>query len=68
MMAVEPYQQRVIDEKKELDEKREKLELFFVTSKFAKLDQAEQDRLRIQSEIMSTYSEILRLRIVAFGL
>lgn len=67
-MAAEPYQQRVIDEKKELDERREKLDLFFVTSKFAKLDQAEQDRLRIQSEIMSAYSEILRLRIVAFGL
>ena len=68
MMSIEPYQQRVIDEKKELDEKREKLELFFVTSKFTKLDQAEQDRLTIQSKIMEAYSDILQLRIVAFGL
>jgi hypothetical protein len=68
MMAVEPYQQRVIDEKKELDEKRENLELFFVTSKFARLEQAEQDRLKIQSKIMEAYSDILQLRIVAFGL
>lgn len=58
----------MIDEKRELDERREKLDLFFVTSKFARLDQAEQDRLKMQSKIMAAYSDILQLRIVAFNL
>jgi hypothetical protein len=61
-----PYQQRVIDEKRELDDKREKLNTFFVSSHFRNLDQAEKDRLRMQHQVMGLYSQILQLRIAAF--
>lgn len=61
-----PYQQRVIDEKKELDEKLLKLFNFFSTDAFNKLDSAEKGRLRIQHSIMMAYSEILGQRIANF--
>jgi hypothetical protein len=61
------YQQRVVDEKAELDEKREKLLAFFNTDLFHGLGQAEKDRLRIQHSVMGVYSEILHQRITAFS-
>lgn len=61
-----PYQQRVVDEKVELDEKQEKLLAFFNTDLFRGLDQAEKDRLRTQHGVMGVYSEILHQRISAF--
>jgi hypothetical protein len=62
-----PHQQRVVDEKAELDEKREKLLAFFNTDLFRGLDQAEKDRLRTQHGVMGVYSEILHQRIAAFS-
>jgi hypothetical protein len=61
-----PHQQRVVNEKAELDEKREKLLAFFNTDLFRGLDQAEKDRLRTQHGVMGVYSEILHQRISAF--
>lgn len=61
-----PHQQRVVDEKKELDDKRDKLVAFFSTDLFRGLDQAEKDRLRTQHGVMGVYSEILHQRIAAF--
>jgi hypothetical protein len=64
--SIPPHQQRVIDEKAELDEKRTKLKAFFDTPIFAGLDPNEQDRLCAQSEAMGNYSDILSQRIAAF--
>jgi len=63
-----PHQQRVLDEKKALDEKVKALIAFIDTSPvFETLDIAEQMRLREQSEIMWEYSEVLGQRIAAFS-
>lgn len=64
---MEMYQQRVVDEKTELDNKRNKLLAFFNTDEFRRLDQAEKDRLRTQNGIMGVYTEILQQRITAFS-
>lgn len=64
---IQPHQQRVIDEKTELDDKRTKLLSFLNTDLFYSLDQAEKDRLRTQHGIMGLYSELLGQRITAFN-
>jgi hypothetical protein len=61
-----PHQQRVVDEKADLDEKIEKLGLFFATPTFTSLPAEEQSRLRQQQHAMTAYSCILRERIEAF--
>lgn len=64
---MEAYQERVITEKADLDEKREKLRTFFTTPLFGGLDSAEQDRLLRQFGYMCSYSAVLEERIVAFA-
>lgn len=61
-----PHEQRVVDEKAELDERREKLAIFYSTPIFHGLPEAEQSRLLSQGVAMRTYSEILGERIAAF--
>lgn len=61
-----PHQQRVIDEKAELDERLGKLTAFFDTDPFPDLPQAEQDRMRRQATHMKRYSDILGERIEAW--
>lgn len=62
-----PHQQRVVDEKAELDDKATKLSSFIGTNPmFESLDAAEQERMREQCEVMWQYSEILKARIAAF--
>jgi hypothetical protein len=61
-----PHQQRVIDEKTELDERLGKLTAFFDTDLFPNFPQAEQDRMRRQAKHMKCYSDILGERIEAF--
>jgi len=64
---MQDYQQRVIDEKKDLDAKIERLETFIDGSAmFAELPSDEIIRLRRQVYTMRLYSEILRDRIAAF--
>lgn len=63
---MQPHQQRVVDEKNELDEKLAKLKMFFDTDLFSKLDDAERGRLIRQSTIMDAYSAILYERIACF--
>lgn len=64
---MEPHQQRVIDEKNELDERAKKLSDFIgLNPIFAKIDGEEQERMKEQCEIMWEYSEILGKRIAAF--
>jgi hypothetical protein len=62
-----PHQQRVIDEKSELDHKLGKLTTFIAESPiFSSLDKEEQSRLDWQQRFMSLYSEVLGQRIAAF--
>ncbi len=63
---MEDYQQRVIDEKKELDEKLGKLRVFIRSAKFPTLPFIERDLLRKQMFVMEEYSEILGKRIMLF--
>lgn len=67
MTTLAPHQQRVVDEKTELDKKATALSNFIGHSEiFPKLDAAEQERLREQNDVMWRYSEILGARIAAF--
>ena len=60
------YQKRVVEEKKELDEKIDKLIHFIELGSFEKIDADEQSRLRVQGRIMQAYSACLRERIAHF--
>jgi hypothetical protein len=61
-----PHQQRVIDEKSELDSKLGKLKTFFSSPVFASVDVDEQSRLKEQAIHMQNYSLVLSERINAF--
>lgn len=63
---MKPYQQRVVQEKSDLDEKLERLRVFIGTDEFDALDHAEQQRLEKQLWAMRDYSGILNERIAAF--
>jgi uncharacterized protein YydD (DUF2326 family) len=63
---MQPFQQRVVDEKKELDEKIDALESFLQSINFDAVPTAEQMRLKMQHGIMTDYSMILGERIAAF--
>ena len=63
-----PHQQRVVDEKRDLDEKLKKLTAFISSESFATIvqDADERGRLVCQEEIMKDYSAVLGERIAAF--
>lgn len=61
-----PYQQRVIDEKVELDEKIAKLEAFLITPTFLDLGINDRILLNRQCDAMRAYSDILGRRIERF--
>lgn len=63
---MQPHQERVVAEKTELDDKREKLLRFFMGDIYKKLPVDEQDRLSKQETAMKVYSDILGERIAAF--
>lgn len=66
-MAYQPHQQRVVDEKAELDKKATALSNFIgLNPVFATIDAEEQERLKEQNDVMWQYSEILGSRIAAF--
>jgi hypothetical protein len=62
-----PFQQRVVDEKSELDDKIAKLKAFWDNPIFPTLPEAERQRLEKQSNIMDDYSAILGERIANFA-
>jgi hypothetical protein len=65
--AYAPHQQRVLDEKAELDVKISKLAAFIGNSiTFGGLPEAERMRLYAQHRVMVEYSSILRERIAEF--
>ena len=61
-----PHQQRVIDEKAELDERLAKLKDFFLTDIFINIPMRERMRLERQATVMQHYSNILGERIAEF--
>jgi hypothetical protein len=61
-----PHQQRVLEEKVELDMKLQKLENFLEGEVYPTLPEAERLRLRRQFCYMRDYSNVLRERIAAF--
>lgn len=66
-MSQPPYQQRVVEEKRELDEKLEKLRDFiFHNAVFRTLPPRERQLLVRQQTAMATYSRVLRERIETF--
>lgn len=64
--AFAPHQQRVLDERTELDAKLSKLNGFFGTSIYTCLPEEERERLAAQARVMGEYSSILGDRIAAF--
>lgn len=65
-MALQPYQQRAVDEKVELDDKLAKLMVFVHSPAFAVVDREERDRMIRQAGLMKGYSDVLGERIAAF--
>ena len=66
---MQPHQERIVVEKKELDEKLEKLLVFIGAGNgpvYANLVTEERERLTEQARIMREYSDILADRIAAF--
>lgn len=60
------FQLRVVEEKKQLDDRREKLGAFKNTDAFIALPWQEQERLNTQGHLMCAYSAVLGERIAAF--
>jgi hypothetical protein len=63
---MEKYQERVVAEKAELDERIDKLFMFVKTEQFWRLPDKEGQRLRRQHAVMREYAGILGERIAAF--
>lgn len=63
---MQEYQQRVIEEKKQLDEKLLKLNTFCVGAIVKELELRERILLEMQSSAMQQYSDILDKRITNF--
>ncbi len=63
---MKPYQQRVVDELRELGDKIAKLQSFITGDIFKSLDVAEKHRLNDQLAVMVKYKCILRDRIAHF--
>jgi hypothetical protein len=65
---LEPYQERVVEEKAALDEKLQKLKEFILQGGlFPTLPLEEQHLMRQQERIMEAYSSVLSMRIDKFA-
>jgi hypothetical protein len=62
----QPHEQRVIEERKELDAKIDKLYRFLEYDALGRVPSEELARLRLQYQAMRMYSTILGQRIAAF--
>ena len=64
---MQPYQERVISEKADLDKRIDNLADFIQDNDiFLDLDEAEQDRMNRQLDIMNDLADVLGERIAAF--
>lgn len=66
MNEMQEWQKRVVEERKELGAKIDRLREFMCTSTFDQLKEAERERLFSQRSAMVTYHAILERRIAAF--
>lgn len=66
VMNMEEFQERVVTEKRELDEKLARLRAFIGSERLAGVAEAERSRLNRQFIAMTKYSDILGERIAAF--
>jgi len=66
-MALLPHQIRVVAEKRELDERLQRLVAFMGTATFAELPEAERARMTRQRDVMTELSAVLGDRIDAFS-
>jgi len=66
-MAMQPFQSRVIVERRDLDAKITKLQNFIDGGTYQSLPSDERSRLAYQLSVMEEYSYILGERILAFG-
>jgi hypothetical protein len=66
-MALLPHQIRVVAEKRELDERLQRLVAFMGTATFAELPEAERARMTRQRDVMTELSAVLGERIDAFS-
>lgn len=66
VLNFQPYQRRVVVEAFDLQEKTDKLKAFLATPQFQGLDEAEQNRLRVQLTGMEVYLETLDRRLAVF--
>ena len=65
---MQPYQQRVVDEKNELYAKASALSTFIsISAQFDTLDPKQQELLKEQNDVMWQYYEILVKRISLFN-
>jgi hypothetical protein len=64
---MEPYQERVVQERNDLNDKFTKLGAFTTTPQFRHLPMDEQDRMFRQHSIMQEYLNILDARINAWS-
>lgn len=64
---MQPHQQRVVDEKNELEIKAKALSHFISENPlFNSIEPAEQERMKLQNDIMWQYFEVLQDRIANF--
>jgi hypothetical protein len=63
---MEPHQQRVVEEEKELNDKLSKLRQFLASQSFVGIQPEEQIRLIRQAQYMTQYVHVLQERIKAF--
>lgn len=66
-MELQPHEQRVVDEQRELDEKRAKLAIFLGGPIFAGLPPEDKALLLTQEIAMRQYSDTLGKRIARFN-
>jgi len=67
MIDLKPHEERVVQEKADLDEKLYKLRTFMADEqKFAAIAREDQWLLRMQLDVMESYSRVLSLRIARF--
>ena len=60
---MEAYIERMIEEKRDLDDKRQRLREFKNTDGFCRLPWQEQERMNTQAHLMTSYSAIVGMRI-----
>ena len=63
---MQPHQQRVVEERVELDNKMDKLSKFLDTNTYYNLSEGEKGRLVEQLGVMNQYRDVLDRRIAAF--